>query len=298
MHEKERKGFVVLVVLLFLLLFSPYFYKMIYPPPPAEQPLLTVLTPEGAERAALNLEVLRAAKPPRASIDANADKKEVALFAFDPNDLPAADWQKLGFSAKQVKVIKNYEAKGGRFRSAKDVAKIYSISEADFKRIAPYLRFGTSNSQSTAHASAPPERFERKPTVIAPIDINKADSLTFQTLKGIGPSYARRIVRFRESLGGFHDIAQVKEVFGFPEELYEEIKPFLFITEGGIKQIDINKVELEVLAKHPYLSYKQARLVIAYRAQHGSFRSVEDFRKIIPSEPDFLRKIEPYLNFK
>src|SRR5690606_4677327 len=67
------------------------------------------------------------------------EHEHISYFYFDPNGLPEADWQRLGFSARQIAVIKNYEAKGGRFYKKEDVAKIYSISKKDYERIAPYI---------------------------------------------------------------------------------------------------------------------------------------------------------------
>src|SRR5579859_1381616 len=61
------------------------------------------------------------------------------LFQFNPNNLPEEDWKRLGFSDRQIRVIKNYESKGGKFRSKDDVKKMYSISEKEYERIEPYI---------------------------------------------------------------------------------------------------------------------------------------------------------------
>src|SRR5690606_39584975 len=62
------------------------------------------------------------------------------LFPFDPNDLSEAKWKMLGFTEKQIRVIKNYESKGGQFRTKADVAKLYVVSAEHFERLAPYSR--------------------------------------------------------------------------------------------------------------------------------------------------------------
>src|SRR5690606_10593866 len=76
---------------------------------------------------------------------ANKETKAPVLSEFDPNNLPAEEWRKMGFSENQVKVIKNYEAKGGKFYTKKDVAKIYSISDEEYARIEPYIRIKPDN---------------------------------------------------------------------------------------------------------------------------------------------------------
>ena len=70
------------------------------------------------------------------------ETKILKPFPFDPNGLPADEWLKMGLTAKQVRVIKNYEKKGGRFETPKDLGKIYSLSEEDFKVLLPFIRIG------------------------------------------------------------------------------------------------------------------------------------------------------------
>ena len=56
------------------------------------------------------------------------------------------------------------------------------------------------------------------------ININTADSTTLQTLTGIGPSTAEKILVYRQSSGPFRSIEQIKEVSGIGEKTYEKFK--------------------------------------------------------------------------
>lgn len=223
------------------------------------------------------------------------------LFYFDPNNLPVASWKKLGLSDRQIQVIKNYESKGGKFYKKEDVKKLYSISDEFYQRIEPYIQM------SSANVGGPREyaedvvrtdeavRFKRREIPI--IDINQADTSSWRQLRGIGPVFAERIVRFRDGLGGFHRVDQLQEVYGLSDELYQQILPFLTVGDYGINKIKINTVDKDQLQKHPYISPRQAAIIIKYRHQHGSYPSLEEMRKIIVLDDDFLRKIEPYLDF-
>jgi DNA uptake protein and related DNA-binding proteins len=68
-------------------------------------------------------------------------KPEAELFAFDPNTATEAELLRLGLPKRTVKSMINFREKGGKFRRAEDLAKIYSLSEADFERIAQHARF-------------------------------------------------------------------------------------------------------------------------------------------------------------
>ncbi|MBU3759685.1 MAG: helix-hairpin-helix domain-containing protein [Candidatus Omnitrophica bacterium] len=56
------------------------------------------------------------------------------------------------------------------------------------------------------------------------LDINTADALQLEALKGVGPSLAERIIAFREQRGGFQSIDELRQVKGVGEVKFEKIK--------------------------------------------------------------------------
>lgn len=239
------------------------------------------------------------------------------FFEFDPNNLPAEDWKKMGFSNRQIAVIKNYEAKGGKFYKKEDVAKIYSISSEEYARIEPYIVIKQNNPQRDRNNTRRDVSFEEavaekkgdqerntywkrlaKETIGKEmIDVNDGDTSALKSLRGIGSVLAGRIVKYREALGGFHDISQIGEVYGISPEVFQMIQPRLQIGKGVERKLNINTFTKEQLSGHPYVSYKQAALIVNYRTQHGVFADLEDLRNISVLGDDFFRKIEPYIEF-
>jgi DNA uptake protein ComE-like DNA-binding protein len=139
-----------------------------------------------------------------------------------------------------------------------------------------------------------PERI-RQLTVL---DINKADSADWESLPGIGPVLARRILLFRSGLGGFSSVEQVGEVYGLPDSVFRRIRPRLTMAEGGgIIPLDINQAGQDILEKHPYISRKLAVLIVAYRKQHGPFSGADDLLAIPLVTPELLKQLGPYLAF-
>ena len=141
-----------------------------------------------------------------------------------------------------------------------------------------------------------PPRPKRK--IPGAFDINKADTSAFIALPGIGSKLAARIVLFRERLGGFYNVQQIREVYGLQDSVYAKILPFLKCAPGNVKKIDINNVERETLKVHPYIRWQMADALVAYRDQHGSFHSEEDLSKLDNIDVTTLKKMIPYISFK
>lgn len=229
------------------------------------------------------------------------------LFYFDPNTLPIADWQRLGVSARTAATIDRYRQKGGRFRTAADLERIYGLSPALCRQLQPYVRIVRNSASARPDTAWRRERrespytyrkdssaYHRKPPPRA-IDINTADTAEWQALPGIGAGFARRIVAFREKLGGFYDISQVGECYGLPDSTFKKIQPFLQISNGSLKKLDLNLTDEKSLAAHPYIRYKLARLIVKYRSAHAGFRRVEELRQLPLVDDVIYRKIEHYI---
>lgn len=117
-----------------------------------------------------------------------------------------------------------------------------------------------------------------------------------ETVRGIGPAFASRIIKYRNRLGGFHSKDQLREVYGLDSIKYEQIKDQLRVS-GTIRKININTSTFNELKTHPYLNYKQINAIIQYRKQHGNYTDIDDLHQVSILNPEFLRKIAPYLSF-
>ena len=127
------------------------------------------------------------------------------------------------------------------------------------------------------------------------MDINTADTLEFQRLKGIGPSYARRIVGYRNRLGGFTNCRQLLEVWGMDSSLYNLIREQLIISSDSVRRLDINTITFKELLKHPYFPYELTRAVILYRQKNKIFRLVDELNSVEGMNDSVFRRIRPYV---
>ena len=141
-----------------------------------------------------------------------------------------------------------------------------------------------------------PPKFARKKLEL--FEINSADTSAFIALPGIGSKLAARIVLFREKLGGFHNVAQLREVYGLQDSVYQLVSRYLRCDPARIVLIDINKADKEVLSMHPYIRWKTANALMAYREQHGRFTSVDEIRSLENIDAEVVEKMIPYISVK
>lgn len=209
------------------------------------------------------------------------------FFAFNPNGLPEEDWVKLGLSPAQAKSVKNFENKGGFFKSKEDVQKLYVISPEKYLELEPFIVIPERKRDSSF-------KHTKKETSFV-YELNTADTSDLVKINGIGPVFAQRIVSYRKRLGGFHHKEQLKEVFGIDDEKFSLIQASIKVDSTYITKINVNTVEVSELRKHPYFTPGLATAIVNYRKQHGKYTQLIDVMKCHLVNAELYRKIAPYL---
>lgn len=217
------------------------------------------------------------------------------MFYFDPNTLDAAGWQKLGIKDKTIASMQKYISKGGRFREPDDLRKVWGLRDDEKERLIPYVRIAATAQPTYTNNYTPYEKKPYEKKVPTAIDINAGDSAAFDALPGIGGGYSRRIINFRNRLGGFYKVEQIGETFGLPDSVFQKIKPLLKISGDDVKKLNINTAKEEELKAHPYIRWQLAKVITEYKKQHGDFKSLQDLRKIMAIDEETYSRITPYL---
>jgi len=299
--KKERKGIYTLIILIVVIAFLPNFFRFFVKDEPIDSSDLQKAI------ASLKTDSSQLAKSDKTDDEYYNDytpayktEKQVrpALFYFDPNTATEADWIRLGISKRTAQTIQNYLAKGGRFYKPEDIQKIYGLKEIDAKRLIPFVQIAEQKKEISFSKKTFPEKTSFEKKIIQPIDINEADSTDFKTLPGIGPVLSKRIVTFRDKLGGFYSVDQVAETYNLPDSTFQKIKKYLLPGSKGIKKININSATIDELKAHPYINYSVANAIFQYRQQHGKFNSIDDLKKIMSIDDQLLKKIAPYLSIE
>lgn len=231
----------------------------------------------------------------------NIRKQKGELFYFDPNTLSFEGWQKLGLRDKTIQTIKNYLSKGGRFKKAEDLQKVYGLFPDEYSRIAPFIQIAASvttvkDSEFSINSQSEMPSTKSNISRLKNININTADTSAFIALPGIGSKLAARIVNFRDKLGGFYSINQVAETFGLSDSTFQKIKQYLVLENTTLRKLNINTATVDDLKAHPYIKYSLANPIVAYRNQHGLFTKVEDIKNVLIVTDEIFKKIAPYLS--
>lgn len=292
--KSQFNGLLVLVVLIFIISAVPYLYQLVVPEiiiSHAEQEAINELMQHGA--SAVSVPETRKAR------GFKENDTQHSLFFFDPNTLGLAGWQKLGLSEKQAGAILKYLAKGGKFRSKEDLKKMYTISEEVYVRLLPYVSIKIVKKEDAVgfkiKSNEVKAAYPRAALKI--IEVNQADSAALDEIKGIGPAFASRIIKYRDRLGGFYKKEQLLEVFGLDSVKFNEIKGQVFVNPETIRKIHINTVQIEYFKNHPYIRYKQVNALIEYRKQHGNYSNIADLSNVEILNQETLMRLAPYFIF-
>jgi len=222
-----------------------------------------------------------------------SDGSNIHGFAFNPNELDDAGWKKLGFSDKAVNTILNYKNKGGKFYCKADVQKMYSISEAEYTKLEPFIQLPATKQFAKNRYS---NNYTTKEKIT--VEINSADTATLNQLRGIGSTLAWRIAEYRKQIGGFYSTAQLKEVYGISDSLITFLQPQLKVDASRIQKININTVLYQTLNAHPYFKNGLALAILKFRKSNGGkIENLEQIKNTPSIDVTKLEKAKWYIGF-
>ncbi|MEO9965645.1 MAG: helix-hairpin-helix domain-containing protein [Reichenbachiella sp.] len=220
----------------------------------------------------------------------------VKPFRFDPNHITSPALISLGFKEKIVSRIMNYRQKGGQFRKKEDLLKIYGINK---NLVSQYYDFIVIPKTKKAHHVAEKKSLSKnRSKKRLKTDLNLADTLELQKIRGIGSVLSARLIKYRDALGGFSSMDQVKEVYGIKSDVFQQVSEYFTLANVVPRQVNINQDSIDILARHPYLSYRLSKAIIKYRRQHGDYLNVADLKNIHTVSDSIFNKIAPYMKTK
>lgn len=255
--------------------------------------------------------------------DAALTQRTPERFVFDPNTADSTQLLRLGLTRWQVRSIYHYRAKGGTYHRPTDFARLYGLTVKQYRELEPYIRIGNDyrlaadvyaqergvygqnrgaygqgrTAQPSGNAAAAHPRDSLKyPVKLKPgehIALNTSDTTLLKRVPGIGSYYARRVVAYRQRLGGFHSAHQLLEIEGFPPSALAFFTP----DAHGVKKLNVNKLSLDQLRRHPYITYYQARDIVDYRRMRGPITHLNQLRLMKDFSEADLQRLAPYIEY-
>ena len=228
------------------------------------------------------------------------DTIAIRMQVFDPNTVDSITLLHLGFKPWQAKNMLKYRAKGGKYRKKEDLKKLYGMTDSMYLALTPYIYIKDSIVVDSARIdsvhmdSLPKWNSTKKDTIL---NLRTADTTELKLIRGIGSYRAKMIVRYREQLGGYARVEQIMEARGMDKVIADSILPHFYIDSVVVNKIPINHIRPEVLQRHPYLNFEQAKAIYEYRRKHIRIKSAEELKKIKGLSPTDIEKILIYLDF-
>ena len=225
-----------------------------------------------------------------------APSRKVVLAPFDPNLADSIELLDLGLSPYVARNVLRYREKGGRFRTPESFARIYGLTEDQFETLRPYIRISESFRQKTDTST-----YVRRDTFAVVykypkgtlVDVGVADTTELKKIPGIGSGISKAIVGYRNRLGGFYSLEQLREVRFVTLEMMEWFK----LDSISIRPLPVNRAGLDRLRNHPYLNFYQAKVILEHRKKHGEIKSLSQLSLYEEFTEKDLKRLSAYFSF-
>ena len=219
------------------------------------------------------------------------------IYPFNPNFITDYKGYKLGMSVLEIDRLFAFRKENKYVNSAKEFQAVTKVSDSLLKVMAPNFKFPDWVNNKKEFKNYSNSAFAKKEKIVM-IDINQASQEDLIKIYGIGEALSIRILKLKESLGGFVSMEQMKEVWGLSPEVVENLNAHFKISVlPNLKKIDINNASIKELSKFPYFNYSISKKIITYRSMNGDIKNIEDLTKIIALSNDKAKIIAIYLDF-
>ena len=304
--QRETNGFILLLLITVLAIAAPFLFNL-FSPITAYNPTLDRLALDSLASVLDQATATRSSSEQKYSTS-TPGRVPARLHRFNPNTSSEAELIALGISRYAAGNMLKYRSKAGRFRYKEQLQRIYGMPEALYLQLYPYIDLpaqADNDKNQTQTEFAENKRFPNRPAYksnrpvysLQPFDINTADTSQLKKIRGIGDKLSERIVKFRDKLGGFSHSGQLSEVYGLSPEVIDSLHKYTFIQPTyAPRQLMLNTATLDELRAHPYVGFNLARLIVAYRTQHGAFRTTEELKNIKLINEETYLKLKPYLS--
>ena len=128
--------------------------------------------------------------------------------------------------------------------------------------------------------------------------MNSCDSASLDVLPGIGPVLSARIIRYRNLLGGFYDVEQLKEVYGLSEDTYSIIVGRVMVDTSLVQRVSVNSAEYATLLRMPYLEKEDVDNIMRYKRIKGKIGSMAELEEDEVISSSTAKKVSHYLEFE
>ena len=222
------------------------------------------------------------------------------IYPFNPNFITDYKGYKLGMSVQEIDRLFAFRKQNKYVNSAQEFQVVTKVSDSLLNAISPYFKFPDwvkNKKEFKDYKKFPSKAFDKKEKIVV-IDINQASQEDLIKIYGIGEAISMRILKYKESLGGFVAMEQMTEIWGLSPEVIEKLNTHFKVSASpNIKKIDINNASIKELSLFPYFKYPISKNIVTFRSMNGDIKNSEDLTKIKGMSIEKAKIIALYLNF-
>ncbi len=276
--KAQKTGIIFLLSLLLLLQLVILYFDHIFPP----KTLQSLTIPAELQSQYDSLQKIA------------MQKKQPVIYPFNPNYLSESKAYYLGIDIEALNRIEKYRTSGKYFQSKDQFKSISGISDSLFYILEPYINIPNFKKYPSYSFSSSSHKIQSK-------NINLATASDLQTISGIGPVLSKRIVKYRQSLGGFNNKNQLNNVYGLEKEVIDKIWKVFYLASSDkheINKISINSATANDLKKVNGIGDILAERIIKLRERNGGFAIKDELQTVYGLKPEIIERLWDYFDLK
>lgn len=212
---------------------------------------------------------------------------------FNPNFITDFKGYQWGMSVVEIDRLLAYRKTNRYVNSAAEFQKVTGVSDSLLGKMAPWFKFPEWVTRKKQYAQT---SFQKPKRPL--IDINQATADDLKAVYGIGDGLSRRILEYKEKLGGFVSMEQMADIWGLSPEVIAELQAHFHISAvPAVRKWAVNDASIKELSQFPYFRYAVAKSIVQHRSMHGRLSSIEDLFKISDFPVEKMKTIALYLEF-
>ena len=224
--------------------------------------------------------------------------KKPKIFSFNPNFITDFKGYTLGMSAEEIDRLLVFRKENKWINSVEDFKKVTKVSDSLLNKISPYFKFPDWVNNLKSKTKYVKRGFKDK-TFKQKVDLNIATHEQLEEVNGIGKAFSKRIVDYRNKLGGFTNDIQLYEVYGLNFQVTNSIlKEFTVKTPKKIIKMALNSISASDIATVPSISFDIAKKIWEFRILNEGIKSFSELENIEGLTKRKLQGIQLYLKLE
>jgi competence ComEA-like helix-hairpin-helix protein len=223
------------------------------------------------------------------------EKRKPKIYPFNPSFITDYKGYKLGMSTVEIDKLLSYRKQGKYINSAKQFQQVTGINDSLLHKLSPYFKFPDwiSNKKKFTYNKSKNNSFTGKKK-----NLNQTTEKELQQISGIGIKLSARIIKFRNSIGGYQTKEQLAKVYGLKPELVNAILNHFYIKNSNLEKItkktkilDLNKVTSEELKLVNGIGEKLSARIIKYRNSIQGFHYEDQLNEVYGLKPEVITRL-------